>query len=170
VFVSTRRRFRSGDPGWEAYTATVDLPPIAEVRSIDSALNRYAADAGDVECSPRTVDAALELLPAPASGEEYHLLALRLDADAGAAPDGWRLLGYDLSDETQTSSLLNCGPWEGPLRPFTRRLNGVGLLASAEDAAAAQRLLPQVWGADMDHARVFIWALYERADPPAHGA
>ena len=70
------------------------------------------------------------------------------------------LLGHDLSNETHTSSLLNCGPWEGQLKPFTERLNEYGLL-SRQDAESAKKILPNEWGDD-PHARVTVWALYER--------
>jgi len=162
MFVSTRKRFRKGDKGWAEYIRSVDLPVLSEVRTIDSALNRYADGAGDIECSPETLGKSAEALPSPKPKDEYYLLAINRNADFAAyAPNGWKLLGHDLSDETETSSLLNCGPWEGLLKPFTERLNSVGLL-SREDAETAQRLLPQQWGEGMDHAHVAVWALYER--------
>jgi hypothetical protein len=64
-----------------------------------------------------------------------------------------------LSDETHTSSLLNCGPWEGKLSPLASRLNCYGLL-TYEDAVLAQTLLPTEWPGD-PHGEVTIWALYE---------
>ena len=33
-----------------------------------------------------------------------------------------KFLGYDLSDETWTSSLLNCGRWEGELMNIAQRV------------------------------------------------
>ena len=39
-----------------------------------------------------------------------------------------KFLGYDLSDETWTSSLLNCGRWEGELMKIAQRVNQYGLL------------------------------------------
>jgi len=162
MFVSTRKRFRKGDRGWAEYIRSVELPFLSEVRTIDSALNRYADDAGDIECSPETLGRSVEALPVPKPEDEYYLLAINLNADfATNIPSGWKLLGYDLSDETETSSLLNCGPWEGLLKPFTERLNSVGLL-SRNDAESAQRLLPREWGTGMDHAYAAVWALYER--------
>ena len=162
MIVSTRKRFRKGDKGWAEYIRSVDLSVLSEVRSIDSALNRYADGAGDIECSPETLGKSAEALPSPKPNDEYYLLAINRNAGFAAyAPNGWKLLGHDLSDETETSSLLNCGPWEGLLKPFTERLNSVGLL-SREDAESAQRLLPQQWGEGMDHAHVAVWTLYER--------
>jgi hypothetical protein len=162
MFVSTRKRFRKGDKGWAEYINFVGLPALSEIRTIDSALNCYADGAGDIECSPETLSRSAEALPIPKPKDEYYLLAINRNADFAAyIPRGWKLLGHDLSDETQTSSLLNCGPWEGLLRPFTERLNSVGLLCR-DDAESAQRLLPQQWGEGMDHAQVAVWALYER--------
>lgn len=161
MFVSTRQRFRRQDQGWAEYTRSVALPALSEVRTLDSALNRYADDAGDIECAPATLGRSMQALPSPKSGDEYYLLAINRNAAfATYVPRGWKLLGHDLADATETSSLLNCGPWEGQLKPFTDRLNGVGLL-SLEDAESAQQLLPRQWGEGMDHAHVAVWALYE---------
>ena len=161
MFLSVRRRFRRGDEGWSEYIESVDLPHLSEVRTIDSALNRYAPGAGDIECTPETLTQSLDDLPIPSSKDEYSLLAINLATDSAASvPDAWKLLGHDLSDETQTSSLLNCGPWQGKLKPLTQRLNDVGLLSRA-DAELAAKLIPMEWGEKMDHAHVTIWALYE---------
>lgn len=162
MFVSVRRRFRRGDEGWDDYIDPIEPPPYAEVRTIDGALNRYAPHAGNEECTTETLAQALEELPIPNPKDEYYLLAVNLTTDpAERIPDGWKLLGHDLTDETHTSSLLNCGPWEGKLKPFMERLNDVGLLSRA-DAELARKLLPIEWGESMDHAHTDIWALYER--------
>jgi len=162
MFVSVRRRFRRGDKGWSDYLEYVDLPPLSEVRTIDSGLNHYAQDSGYEECTTETLAQALKELPIPDPKDEYCLLAINLTTDTTErVPDGWKLLGYDLTDETHTSSLLNCGPWEGKLQPFMERLNEVGLLSRA-DAELARKLLPIEWGETMDHANVDVWALYER--------
>jgi hypothetical protein len=55
--------------------------------------------------------------------------------------------------------VLNCGPWTGELAPFTRRLNGYGLL-TLDDAVAAKSILPRAWPGE-PHANVTVWALYE---------
>ena len=162
MFVSARVRFRRGDARWDEYIQSVSVPQLSEVRSIDSALNHYVQKFGDIECTPATVDGMVEALPTPQPPNEYYLLAINLDAEyRDYAPAGWQLLGHDLCDETETSSLLNCGPWNGRLKQFTARLNAVGLL-SRSDAESAQIVLALEWGAGMDHADVDIWALYER--------
>lgn len=162
MFVSIRKRFRKGDNGWAQYTSFVELPELSEVRSIDSALNRYAAGSGDIECWPETLTKSVEELPIPKENDEYCMLAINLDADPrGYVPKGWKLLGHDLADETQTSSLLNCGPWKGQLRQFMERLNDVGLL-SRSDAVLAQQWIPREWGEGMDHTHVAVWAVYEQ--------
>lgn len=161
MFVTVRRRFRRGDEDWNHYQEFIELPHLSEVRSIDSWLNRYAPHSGDIECTPETLAEALDDLPAPDPGNEYCLLAINLTKDSPApVPDGWKLLGHDLSDETHTSSLLNCEPWEGQLKPFTERLNDVGLL-SREDAELAQKILPMEFGEWDHHAHADVWALYE---------
>lgn len=164
MFVSVRRKMRRGDTRWLEYVEAIDRPYLDEVRTIDSYMNHYAPHAGDEQCTPETVDRALGELPSPDPNSEYYLLAIDLLAEpecVARLPSGWKLLGHDLSDETQTSSLHNCGRWEGRLEPLTRRLNNVGLL-SLQDAELARKLLPQEWGEKMDHAKVTIWALYER--------
>ncbi|MHC5821186.1 MAG: hypothetical protein ACYT04_36280, partial [Nostoc sp.] len=70
-----------------------------------------------------------------------------------------KLLGYDLSDLTLTSSLLNCGRWIAVLAPIAQRVNQYGLL-NLEDALKAQALLPEAWNYS-HHGDVTIWALIE---------
>lgn len=162
MFVSVRKRFRKGDKGWSDYIKSVSLPHLSEVRTIDSFLNHYAPDAGDIECTIETLTQALNDLPTPNSRDEYYLLAVNLTTDSAVrVPNAWKLLGHDLADETHISSLHNCGPWQGRLKPFTEGLNDVGLLSRA-DAELARKLLPMEWGENMDHANTAIWALYER--------
>jgi hypothetical protein len=164
VLVSVRRRFRKGDKGWIEYIEPMRLTHLSEVRTIDGFLNRYAPHSGYIECTPETLDQALDELPIPDPNNEYYLLAIDLLTEPESVarlPEGWKLLGHDLADKTHTSSLLNCAPWEGQLEPLTRRLNEVGLLSLA-DAELARKLLPMEWGEQEHHAHVTIWALYER--------
>lgn len=162
MFVSTRKKFRKGDSGWNEYISFIQCWDLAEVRTLDSSLNRYADDFGYIECIPETLAEMMEYLPVPKIPEEYYLLVLALDGRfASYVPEGWTLLGHDLSDETHTSSLINCGPWKGLLAPFRKRLNAFGLL-SKEDATEAQALLSQEWGEQEPHAHVVRWALYEK--------
>lgn len=164
MFLSVRRKIRRGDKRWLEYVEAVDRPYLDEVRTIDFYMNPYAQHSGYIECTPETLAQSLDELPIPDPNNEYYLLAINLLTESESVarlPDGWKLLGHDLSDETRTSSLHNCGRWEGQLEPLTRRLNDVGLLSLA-DAELARKLLPLEWGETMDHARVTIWALYER--------
>jgi hypothetical protein len=164
MFLSVRKRVRRGDKRWLVYVDAVERPWLDEVRTIDFYMNPYAQDSGYTECTPETLDRALYYMPVPDPANEYYLLAVDLLAEPDAVahlPDGWKLLGYDLSDETHTSSLHNCGSWEGLLEPLVHRLNEFGLLSLA-DAELARKLLPMEWGETMDHANVTIWALYER--------
>ncbi len=103
----------------------------------------------------------MSALPEIDTIQHYYLLAVNLEEDAPPTlPDNAVLLGYDLTDETHTSSVLNCGPWTDKLAPIAQRLNRYGLL-TLEDARLAEQLLPQVWGEEEPHAWVDIWALYE---------
>jgi hypothetical protein len=164
MILSVRRKFRRGDEGWIDYIESKGLAHLTEVRTIDPFLNRYAPHSGYIECTPETLAQALDELPTSDPINEYYSLAIDLLTEPESVarlPDGWRMLGHDLSDETHISSLFNCSCWEGQLEPLTHRLNEVGLLSLA-DAELARKLLPMEWGETMDHANVTIWALYER--------
>jgi hypothetical protein len=160
LFVSTRQRFRQGDPGWDGYIAWIGLT-IEEVRTIDAKLNKYVDECGDLYCAPSEVETVIEMLPKPSNDREYTLLAAAVGSEG--CPEelaGFELLGCDLSDETITSSVVNCGPWRGLLAPFVQRINSYGLLSVA-DAREAQKLLPQEWG-DNPHASATIWAVFAK--------
>jgi len=164
MFVSVRKKFRKGDDGWRECIEPLGLPHLSEVRTIDWLLSRSAPHSGSVKCTPETLAQALDDLPLPDPNDEYCLLAVDLLTESESVarlPDGWKLLGYDVSDKTRVSSLHNCAPWRGQLEPLTQRLNEFGLLSLA-DAELARKLLPIEWGETMDHAHVTIWALYER--------
>ncbi len=161
--LSTRFRFREGDEGWTEYLAFIALPQLKEVRSLDTALNGCVDDCGSFPFrSLAALPEVLKTLPRVTSEGQYHLLFV--DAENEELPRDVperRLLGHDLSDETQTSSLLNCGPWEGRLAPLARRHNRYGLL-SFDDAALAKALLPSERPGS-PHSEVTIWALHDVA-------
>ncbi len=107
MWMSTRAIRRSGDTDWDDFFRYKGMPHVREVRSIDSWLNpcvegHYVAGSLDIMWE------MLDLLLKPPRAGEYHLMFM--DALAGDLPEHPRLklLGYDLSDETWTSSLLNC--------------------------------------------------------------
>lgn len=163
-WLSTRVIRRAGSPEWEGYINFIGLHHLREVRTIDSWCNPYAEGSGDWQLE--SIEQVWEflkddLLPSPIPNEQYYLLftdASRLE-NPQLLPLRLKLLGHDLSDETWTSSLLNCGRWEGVLAPIAQRVNQYGLL-SLEDAKKAQALLPEAWH-DNPHALVTIWALFE---------
>lgn len=162
MWVSTRKIFRADDERWLDYIQWIGLPPVQEIRSLDSWLNRYVADGGDIEFeSWGELDEVLGYLPNPEAGKEYYqLLVNALTESLPADTRRFKLLGHDLSDRTYTSSLLNCGRWEQEtLFPIAQRVNACGLL-SLEDAKLAQRLLPAAWHND-PHSFVSVWAVYE---------
>jgi len=164
MFLSVRKKVRRGDQRWLVYVDAVERPWLDEVRTIDFYMNPYAQDSGYTECTPETLDQAFYYMPVPDPANEYYLLAVDLLVEpesVGRLPDGWKLLGHDLSDKTRTSSLHNCGSWEGLLKPLVHRLNEFGLLSFA-DAELARKLLLIEWGEQEPHAHVTIWALYTR--------
>ncbi|MBW4422553.1 MAG: hypothetical protein KME13_25630 [Myxacorys californica WJT36-NPBG1] len=163
-YFSTRVIRGVGDPEWAGYIDFLGLPHLSEVRTIDSWCNLHADDSGYWEF--QSLEEALgeawrdELLPLPVPGKQYYqLFTNALTEQIPQAHPRLKLLGYDLSDETWTSSLLNCGRWEGVLAPIAQRINQYGLL-NLDDAKSAQVLLPEVWD-DNPHAFVKIWALFE---------
>lgn len=161
LWLSLRRIRRAGEPEWAEYLAFIGLPQLTEVRTIDSWCNPCSTGnylAGSLEQVWDLLE--IDMLPVPASSDEYYLLFTDAFGPFGQITHPrLRLLGYDLSDETWTSSLLNCGRWQGVLEPIAQRVNGYGLL-SLEDAKLAQDLLPGVWAGD-PHSRVTIWSLFE---------
>jgi hypothetical protein len=162
-FVSTRQVFQRGDATWDGYIEWIRLPHLSEIRTLDAKLNEYVDRCGDVYCDRADIKAALETLPAPRGPQEHYLLAAKVDSDEWAETfDGFDFLGCDLSDETGTSSVLNCGPWRGALQPLVARLNRYGLL-SVRDALQVQKLLPREWGVEEPHADADVWALFGRS-------
>jgi hypothetical protein len=162
LWVSTRRRFLHGDPEWDVYITWIGLSRLREVRTLDAKLNKYVDECGSLYCEPSEVESVIEMLPRPSSDHEYYLLGRSLESEDATYIDGFDFLGCDLSDETMTSSVVNCGPWSGRLAPFVGRLNSVGLL-SVSDARQVQDILPVEWGTEEPHAAAQIWALYGRA-------
>jgi len=166
LHLSTRRIRRRGEEPWPF---TTRFPQLEEARSIDSWINPCVDDCGNYAVtSLDELSGLLELLPKPVAGREYYLLFT--DALAHPLPPDprLRLLGHDLSDETWTSSLLNCGDWRGPLAPIAARAGRNGLL-ELEDARLAQQLLPLEWPGD-PHGWVTVWALYEYLPDPDHAS
>lgn len=163
MWLSTRKILRANEDRWLDYINWIGLPPVQEIRSIDAWLNLYVGDSGYFECeSWAEVDETLDCcLPQPLAGKEYYLLVVNaLTEPLPTDNQRFKLLGYDLSDETHTSSLLNCGRWQHEtLAPIAQRVNACGLL-SLEDAKLAQQLLPAAWCQD-PHSFVSVWALYE---------
>lgn len=159
MWLSTRSILRAGDPEWDDYIRFVGLPHLREVRTIDSWCNPSLEGSYPVY-SMGEVWERMELLPKPAQGREYYLLFTDALA-AGDLPNHPRLklLGYDLSDETWTSSLLNCGRWRGELEAIASRTGENGLLGFG-DAQLAQKALPNAWNND-PHSFVTVWALFE---------
>lgn len=161
MWLSTRRVRRRGDPEWDGYIEFIGLPHLREVRTIDSWCNPCV----DGNYPVSTLDELWAQLAsgvpiAPASGSEYHLLFVdALGPNGSVEHPRLHLLGYDLSDETWTSSLLNCGRWQGVLEPIAQRTRENGLLG-LEDAKLAQSLLPEAWAGD-PHGLVTVWALFE---------
>ena len=164
MWLSTRTKFRQGDAGWDKYAEFIQRPTLREVRSIDAALNSYVNNCGSFQLhSWDDIASVTDLLPVPDRESTYYLLFLETEHEGAPPPQlAARLLGYDLSDETMTSSLLNCGAWKGPLLPIAERHNAFGLL-SLDDALTAKKLLPAEWPNE-PHGLVTVWALYEVGD------
>ncbi|HEY9877756.1 MAG TPA: hypothetical protein V6D29_04830 [Leptolyngbyaceae cyanobacterium] len=162
-YLSTRIIRDKSDAEWEGYINFLGLSHLSEVRSIDSWCNPHADGSGTWEFP--SLEEALtetwsdELLPLPTSDRQYYQLFTDVLTEIPHEHPKLKPLGYDLSDKTWTSSLLNCGQWEGVLAPIAQRVNQYGLL-NLEDAKTAQSLLPEAWN-NNPHAFVTIWALFE---------
>lgn len=163
MIISARTCFKIDEEGWDKYVQWLKLPHIEEVRTIDATINKYVDDCGNINCDSDNMYAALETLPKINKTNQYYLLAI--DESEKSMVDvkkdkRVRFLGYDLADSTRTSSLLNCGPWEGRLIPIKEKINSYGLL-DLNDAKLAQIVLPEVWGKNEPHAFVNIYGLFE---------
>lgn len=160
LWFSKRRVLRAGDPEWNSYIEFSGLAHLAEVRTIDGMLNPRLE--GDFPVS--TLDELWEKELPPRTSSEYYLVFTDASGPNGSiSHPRLTLLGYDLSDETWTSSVLNCGQWEGALEPIAQRMGENGLL-TLEDARLAQTLLPEEWDGD-PHSYITVWALFELAPP-----
>lgn len=163
IFLSARKTFSVRDDGWQSYQKFIGFPTPDEIYSLDCLLNGYIGDSGSLFIeNVDEIGAWLPRLPKPESVVgAYYQLAINVSVEPEPPlGSGVVQLGYDLGDQYQTSSLLNCGPWEGNLAPIAKRLNQYGLL-SLNDAQLAQNLLPQVWGVDEPHAHVDLWLVCE---------
>lgn len=159
MWVSLCETFKHGDTGWDTYQTFINLPHLHEVRTIDSGLNDVLEGMFSL-LSLHELPGLLADLVLNDESSQYLQLAINVSEHALPSPLPTAiLLGFDLADETHTSSLLNCGAWTGELLPFTSRLNRYGLLTLA-DATAVQAMLPQLWNGD-PHANADIWAVYE---------
>jgi len=166
MWLSTRQCLRHGEPQWDGFSDFVGLAHLSEVRSIDSCWNRCVEGNFAVAAMPDLWEKLASLQPAE-SETEYHLLfADSAHHDTFTHPQ-LTFLGYDLSDETWTSSLLNCGRWEGQLAELAAGSRPNGLL-DLPAAQTAQQILPEEWHDD-PHSYVTIWALYEVARSPKNG-
>lgn len=160
LWLSKRQVIRAGDPGWNSYIQFVGLTHLREVRTIDSSCNPCLGANYPLSTLEELWEREkMGLLPPPASGEYYLLFTDASGMSGAVSHSRLTLLGYDLSDETWTSSLLNCGRWQGALEAIAQRTGENGLL-KLEDAKLAQALLPEAWDGD-PHSYVTVWALFE---------
>ena len=159
-----KKKFLKDDPGWEDYIKWMKLLYLNEIRSIDPYLNKSYLNEGGIGMyllEKHQIEGALEIIPKDFPTSFYLMFAVPLSKNfLFDLPFEIKLLGCDLSDETHTYSLLNCGLLEGELQPFSKRLNKFGLL-NEEDAKEFQKLLLKIWSKNDPHANTNIWVLYE---------
>ena len=166
MWLSTRKRLRKGNSEWNSFTEFVELSHLSEVRSIDSFCNP-CREGNFAIASLADLWDKLESLQAAEKESEYHLLFVDSDHHNIFTHQRLTFLGCDLSDETWTSTLLNCGPWKGPLAALAAGSRPNGLLELSA-AKTAQSVLPEEWDDD-PHSHVTIWALYEVARETTNG-
>jgi hypothetical protein len=173
MLLSARQILLPTDRDWLTFIDWIKIRGLTQVRSIDNSLNDYVSESGELTLKPqdlRNLNRALRELPRIKRDREYYLLAVNAtkgedvgflrELDNTIGRDALRYLECDLSNRTLTSSLLNCGPWEGDLAAYHERVNEVGLL-SFEDAAAAREKLPAAFGQSDPLAHADVWMLYE---------
>src|SRR5512144_2357772 len=144
LWLSRRSIRRLGDAEWEDHMNFIGLRHLLEIRTIDW----WGNPCIDGKLRLSSLDElweAVSKLPKRATEREYRLLFTDALGPWGMLQHPrLRLLGYDLSDQTLTSSVLNCGRWEGVLEPIAKRTRDNGLL-ELPDAKLAQALLPEAW-------------------------
>lgn len=159
--ISLRECFWQGESTWGSYVSGYGLSPLTKVRTGDAGLNPWVGNPIFYPPDDDVLSALCSLPSIDSTGQYYYLLAVNLEEEAvPSLPNSALFLGYDVCDDTRTSSILNCGVWLGKLAPIVPRINLFGLL-TLSDAQLAQELLPQEWGEDEPHACVDIWALYD---------
>ena len=161
MLLSLRHKFSVDNENWTDYINWVKLKNLKEVRSIDAKLNQYVGNCGDYECSYENLNVVKGMLPEISNGQ-YYLLAIDIQNEVSLNENlkDCNFLGYDLADDTCTSSILNCGELKGKLAVFKDKMNKYGLL-DLENAKMVKNILPQQWGEKELHAKVTIWGLYE---------
>src|SRR5262245_23703056 len=104
-WLSTRTVLRPGDPNWDAYFFNHPFAQVRELRTIDSWFNRPVGGSGHFAVDDLAdLPSILGRVPTPVPGEAYYLLFTDAAAATPEGGTGLKLLGYDLSDETWTSS------------------------------------------------------------------
>ncbi|MCJ8268273.1 MAG: hypothetical protein MJK04_02620 [Psychrosphaera sp.] len=157
--ISTRSFFNSSSTGWREYIEWIQLTHLAEIRTIDPSLNEYVANCGDLAVDIGLIEQKIKELPTANPENEYYQLKIMVNKqDRVLNIPGFTYLGIDLTDETHTSSILNCGAWRKGLFKFTKKLNKFGLLDS-DTALHIQQILPDEWQED-PHSFVDLWAVY----------
>lgn len=160
LWMSTRAIRNPQDESWSSYLNFIGRHHLREVRSVDSWCNPYVEECGDLPFNgPEEAWRFLNELPQPDENREYRLVFQDARIREPIVDPHFSLMGHDLSDETHTSSLLNCGRWTGRLHGIAERSLPNGLL-TLEDAITAQLWLREDWPND-GHGRVTVWALYE---------
>lgn len=146
MLFSVRNTFSKDDFGWKDYLDFIQFKVPDVIYTFDGALNDPVDNTAVRIDSVQDLEEAKKVLPDLTEPEtQYYQMAINLDEEAmPELPSHITILGYDICDDTEVSSLLNCGPWEDELAPIAARINQYGLL-SLEDAQEAKRLIPQLW-------------------------
>jgi len=169
MIVEAREKFTLDDETfWVKLTSEMRLLNSTEVRTVDPALNPQLRDIPYTSFQEHNTDPdklleAVSNLPIISHDTHYYLVAVTEDEIRYLRESGlkFHFLGIDLSDETLTSSVLNCGPWNGELEKFVRITTPFGLLPDLQTALEAQRSLPEAWGEEEPHAWTTAWHVYE---------
>jgi len=163
--LSLREPLFPDSPEWSSYWWNHRYEQVTDLRTVDHYFNKVI-EGSYIVSDLEELEDMLDLLP-DRQGRQY--ICLVKDASDGELPAddaNFRLLGFDVSDWTMTSSLTNCGLWLDELEPIAQSVNRHGLL-TLEAAREAQRILPMLWPGD-PHGLVSVWAIYEYAPSVLH--
>ncbi len=171
LYVVTEK-FGPSHPKWAGYIEWSGLKQVREIVSLDSMLCETVVDGPADDDWPHIVNENFMLhyftdlpylLKRAGSVSGRNLLCIfRNPSEPPAAPDGFRLLGYDLVDVLgSVSALVNCGGFPNDFS--NEELSSFGLIDSFDRAYEIQRALREHYRGG-EHSTCHVYAMFRKDD------